>query len=140
MSQATAPDGETSGAPRIRLRGIVKSFGSVEALRGVDLDLWPGECLGLVGDNAAGKSTLTKVISGTYLADAGSIEMDGAPLHLKGPADARGAGIEMVFQDLSLCESSGFGREIDILDPRARFCDILNPVAQIGYSGLQPVL
>lgn len=104
MMQASAPDGETSGAPRIRLRGIVKSFGSVEALRGVDLELWPGECLGLVGDNAAGKSTLTKVISGTYLADAGSIEMDGAPLDLKGPADARGAGIEMVFQDLSLCD------------------------------------
>ena len=91
-------------APRVRLRGIVKSFGSVEALRGVDLDLWPAECLGLVGDNAAGKSTLTKIVSGTYLADAGTIEMDGRPLRLAGPADARRAGIEMVFQDLSLCD------------------------------------
>ena len=90
MNQAIALDGETSGAPRIRLRGIVKSFGSVEALRGVDLDLWPGECLGLVGDNAAGKSTLTKVISGTYLADAGSIEMDGAPLRSQRPGRCAG--------------------------------------------------
>lgn len=104
MNQALAPDVETSGAPRIRLRGIVKTFGSVEALRGVDLDLFPGECLGLVGDNAAGKSTLTKIISGAYLADGGTIEMDGARLDLKGPAHARDVGIEMVFQDLSLCD------------------------------------
>lgn len=90
--------------PRMRVRGVVKSFGSVEALRGVDLDLWPGECLGLVGDNAAGKSTLTKVLSGVYIPDAGTIEMDGAPLRLTGPADARRAGVEMVFQDLSLCD------------------------------------
>jgi simple sugar transport system ATP-binding protein len=90
--------------PRIRLRGIVKSFGSVEALRGVDLDLWGGECLGLVGDNAAGKSTLTKVISGAYIADGGSMEFDGTPIRLTGPGDARAAGIEMVFQDLSLCD------------------------------------
>jgi simple sugar transport system ATP-binding protein len=103
------PEAEVRGAqaartPRVSLRGIVKTFGSVEALRGVDLDLWPGECLGLVGDNAAGKSTLTKVLSGTYLPDAGTITMDGQPLALRGPADARAAGIEMVFQDLSLCD------------------------------------
>ncbi len=90
--------------PRIALRGIVKSFGSVEALRGVDLDLWGGECLGLVGDNAAGKSTLTKIMSGTYIADGGTMTFDGEPMRLTGPADARAAGIEMVFQDLSLCD------------------------------------
>ena len=63
--------------PRVSLRGIRKSFGSHQALRGVDLDLYPGECLGLVGDNAAGKSTLTKIISGTYIPDAGTIAVDG---------------------------------------------------------------
>lgn len=104
MNEAEPRGDAPPGTPRIRLRGIVKTFGSVEALRGVDLDLWPGECLGLVGDNAAGKSTLTKIMSGTHIADGGSIEMDGRALRLSGPADARAAGIEMVFQDLSLCD------------------------------------
>ncbi len=90
--------------PLVSLRGIRKSFGSHEALRGVDLDIMPGECLGLVGDNAAGKSTLTKVISGTYIPDAGSIVIDGEPIRLTGPADARDRRIEMVYQDLSLCD------------------------------------
>lgn len=90
--------------PRVSLRGIEKTFGSHQALRGVDLDLFPGECLGLVGDNAAGKSTLTKIISGTYQPDAGTIAIDGEPVRLAGPADARARRIEMVFQDLSLCD------------------------------------
>lgn len=90
--------------PRIALKGIVKTFGSHQALRGVDLDLYPGECLGLVGDNAAGKSTLTKVISGTYLPDGGTIAIDGETVRFSGPADARARHIEMVFQDLSLCD------------------------------------
>lgn len=95
---------QTERSPRVSLRGIRKTFGSHEALRGVDLDLYPGECLGLVGDNAAGKSTLTKIISGTYLPDDGSITIDGENVHLSGPADARARNIEMVFQDLSLCD------------------------------------
>jgi simple sugar transport system ATP-binding protein len=92
-------------APRVSLRGIRKVFGSIEALRGVDLDLFPGECLGLVGDNAAGKSTLTKVLAGTYIADAGTISIDGQLAQFSGPADARARGIEMVYQDLSLCDT-----------------------------------
>ncbi|MEZ2128705.1 MULTISPECIES: ATP-binding cassette domain-containing protein [unclassified Sinorhizobium] len=98
--------GSTGGhiRPRISLRGIRKSFGSLQALRGVDLDIFPGECLGLVGDNAAGKSTLTKVISGTYIPDAGTITMEGEEVRFAGPAEARGRNIEMVFQDLSLCD------------------------------------
>jgi simple sugar transport system ATP-binding protein len=97
--------GAHSGAtPRISLKGIRKSFGSHQALRGVDLDLYPGECLGLVGDNAAGKSTLTKIISGTYIADDGDIAIDGETVQLSGPADARARRIEMVYQDLSLCD------------------------------------
>ncbi|MGV2130715.1 ATP-binding cassette domain-containing protein [Agrobacterium vitis] len=90
--------------PRISLRGIRKTFGSHQALRGVDLDLFPGECLGLVGDNAAGKSTLTKVISGTYIPDNGTITLDGEAVRFSGPAEARSRNIEMVFQDLSLCD------------------------------------
>jgi simple sugar transport system ATP-binding protein len=92
-------------APRVRMRGIRKVFGSIEALRGVDLDLWPGEVLGLVGDNAAGKSTLTKVLSGAYVPDAGAIELDGEPVRFASPAEARARRIEMVYQDLSLCDT-----------------------------------
>ncbi|MDC0541418.1 ATP-binding cassette domain-containing protein [Paracoccaceae bacterium] len=96
--------GNDQTIPRISLRGIHKTFGSVEALRGVDLDVAQGECLGLIGDNAAGKSTLTKVISGTYVPDQGSILIDGEMVQFATPADSRARAIEMVFQDLSLCD------------------------------------
>lgn len=104
-SEGPVPSDATGQAiPRISLRGIRKTFGSVEALRGVDLDVAPGECLGLIGDNAAGKSTLTKIISGTYVPDQGSISIDGEVVNFATPADARDRSIEMVFQDLSLCD------------------------------------
>ncbi|MGJ8545427.1 MAG: ATP-binding cassette domain-containing protein [Sulfitobacter sp.] len=95
---------EPAVPPRISLRGIRITFGSIEALRGVDLDVAPGECLGLIGDNAAGKSTLTKIISGTYVPDSGTISIDGEEVQFANPADARDRSIEMVFQDLSLCD------------------------------------
>ncbi|MEM5477361.1 ATP-binding cassette domain-containing protein [Pacificibacter sp. AS14] len=95
---------EPSVPPRISLRDIRITFGSIEALRGVDLDIAPGECLGLIGDNAAGKSTLTKIISGTYVPDSGTISIDGEQVQFSSPADARDRSIEMVFQDLSLCD------------------------------------
>ncbi|SNB71437.1 monosaccharide ABC transporter ATP-binding protein, CUT2 family [Arboricoccus pini] len=91
--------------PRVSMRGIKKRFGAVEALRGVDLDIMPGECLGLVGDNAAGKSTFTKVLAGAYVADAGTIALDGQMVSYAEPAEARARGIEMVYQDLSLCDT-----------------------------------
>ena len=87
------------------LRGIGKRFGSVTALHGVDLDLFGGECLGLVGDNAAGKSTLSKVMSGAILPDSGSIHLGGEAVRLAGPAQARRMRIEMVYQELSLCDT-----------------------------------
>jgi simple sugar transport system ATP-binding protein len=101
---ARHPDDPIARRPRISLRDIRKTFGSHEALRGVDLDLYPGECLGLVGDNAAGKSTLTKIISGTYIPESGTVSIDGKEVRFSGPADARSRNIEMVFQDLSLCD------------------------------------
>lgn len=87
------------------MRGITKRFGSIEALRGVDIDIFPGECLGLVGDNAAGKSTLTKVLAGTYVPDTGIIRLDGIEANYATPAQARAQHIEMVYQDLSLCDT-----------------------------------
>lgn len=104
VAGGVAPPRQPSPRPLVSLRGIRKTFGSLQALRGVDLDIMPGECLGLVGDNAAGKSTLTKVISGTYIPDAGTITVEGEEVRFAGPADARARHIEMVFQDLSLCD------------------------------------
>ena len=91
--------------PRMSIRGIKKSFGAVKALRGVDLDIYPGECLGLVGDNAAGKSTFTKMLSGAYIPDEGTMEIDGHEVRFESPNDAREHRIEMVYQDLSLCDT-----------------------------------
>jgi simple sugar transport system ATP-binding protein len=96
---------KTAAPARVTLSRIEKRFGSVEALRGVDLSLFAGECVGLVGDNAAGKSTLSKIIAGTYVPDAGSIVIDGHMVSFASPADARRHRIEMVYQDLSLCDS-----------------------------------
>ncbi|AZB65494.1 sugar ABC transporter ATP-binding protein [Cereibacter sphaeroides] len=93
-----------SAVPILSLRNIHKTFGSHQALRGVDLDIRPGECLGLIGDNAAGKSTLSKVISGTYIPDEGEITMEGKPVRFATPSEARALNIEMVYQDLALCD------------------------------------
>jgi len=89
--------------PRVEMRGIRISFGAVDVLRGVDLTVGRGEVVGLVGDNGAGKSTLMKMLAGAVLADSGEIRVDGAALTGAGPRAARAAGIEMVYQDLALC-------------------------------------
>ncbi len=85
------------------MRGIVKRFGAVQALKGVDLDLYPGEVLGLVGDNSAGKSTLMKILTGAYRADAGTIYFEGRPVAIHSPLDSRRLGIEMIYQNFALC-------------------------------------
>ena len=91
--------------PVLRLRGIEKSFGPVQVLRGVDFDAYPGEVTALVGDNGAGKSTLVKCVGGTYQFEAGEYLFEGQPMHVKSPRDASAAGIEIVYQDLALCDN-----------------------------------
>ncbi len=91
------------GQPILRARNIVKRFGHVEALRGVDFDAYSGEITALIGDNGAGKSTLVKILSGVYGATSGEMEVDGAPVSYSSPADAHALGIETVYQDLSVC-------------------------------------
>ena len=83
-------------------RGLVKTFGRVIGLDGVDLDLRRGEVLAVIGDNGAGKSTLIKTLTGALVPDAGEIRMDGRPVSFKRPQDARDAGIETVYQTLAV--------------------------------------
>ena len=96
MSQAA------NRTPVVEMRNIKKNFAAVQALRGVDLALYHNEVLGLMGDNAAGKSTLMKVLSGAYIPDEGQIFIEGEPVHFSNPMHARRLGIEMVYQDYAL--------------------------------------
>jgi simple sugar transport system ATP-binding protein len=89
----------------LELRDISKHFGAIEALRGVDFDLDPGEVVGLMGDNGAGKSTLVKCIAGNFRPSTGEIRLEGLAQHFHKPADARDRGIEVVYQDLALCNN-----------------------------------
>ena len=89
----------------LELKGIAKHFGAIEALGGVDLSLNRGEVLGLMGDNGAGKSTLVKIIAGSYPASQGEMRLDGQVVHFASPGEARAAGVELVHQDLALCDN-----------------------------------
>lgn len=89
----------------LRLRGISKSFGAVQALADIELDVHPGEVVALVGDNGAGKSTLIKILAGVHQPTSGTIEFDGKPVSLSSPGAALDMGIATVFQDLALCEN-----------------------------------
>jgi ABC-type sugar transport system ATPase subunit len=89
----------------VSMRAIVKRFGAVEALRGAELELRAGEVLGLVGDNAAGKSTLMKILTGVHQPDEGHIVFNGHPVHFRNLHDSRALGIEMIDQDLALVPS-----------------------------------
>src|SRR5947209_2504696 len=97
--------GVSGSGPLLQVRGIVKSFGAVEALRGVDFEAPAGLVTALLGDNGAGKSTLIKCIAGTHVPDAGQIILDGQAQHFRTPADATKAGIETIYQDLALCDN-----------------------------------
>lgn len=96
----------------VEMRGISKRFGAVQALEGVDLKLHRGEILGLVGDNAAGKSTLMKILSGAYQLDEGEISFKGKGVRFESPRDARALGIEMVYQDFALCDNMDVSQNI----------------------------
>ena len=89
----------------LELREVYKSFGSVQALRGVDFEVRDGEVMALVGDNGAGKSTLIKCVAGIYSIDSGDVLFDGKPVSIHGPKDAAKLGIEVVYQDLALCDN-----------------------------------
>ncbi|WP_421723530.1 ATP-binding cassette domain-containing protein [Bauldia sp.] len=91
--------------PVLSLRKISKSFGAIKALTDVDLDLEPGEVLGLMGDNGAGKSTMVKIVAGNFPATSGDIVLQDETVHFHKPIEARQKGIEVVYQDLALCDN-----------------------------------
>jgi D-xylose transport system ATP-binding protein len=95
----------TAELPVLELRGISKSFGSVQALTDVDLEVRRGEVMALVGDNGAGKSTLIKCVAGIHAVDEGEIYFEGNHVHISGPKEAANLGIEVVYQDLALCDN-----------------------------------
>jgi ABC-type sugar transport system ATPase subunit len=121
--------------PVVEMRNIKKNFGAVQALRGVDLKVHNNEVLGLVGDNAAGKSTLMKVLSGAYIPDDGEILLEGKQAHLSNPMDARRLGIEMVYQDYALANNLDvaanvfMGREVVSLK--------LGPIGVMDYRHME---
>jgi D-xylose transport system ATP-binding protein len=92
-------------APILQLRGINKSFGAVHVLKDVNFEAYAGQVTALVGDNGAGKSTLVKCVGGTYTIDSGSYTFDGAEVNVHTPREVAGLGVEIVYQDLALCEN-----------------------------------
>lgn len=92
-------------SPHLEVKGIFKNFGAVEALKNVNFEVRKGEVMALVGDNGAGKSTLMKILAGAYSADKGQFFIDGKPVVVNSPLEATDMGIQIVYQDLALCEN-----------------------------------
>jgi D-xylose transport system ATP-binding protein len=105
LTEAEAPQLGASISPTLELRGVSKSFGVVQALSDVDFEVRAGEVMALVGDNGAGKSTLIKSVAGIHPIDSGQIVFEGREVHISGPTDAAKLGIEVVYQDLALCDN-----------------------------------
>src|SRR4051812_36871574 len=103
VSAPTARPGD--GTPTLELRGVNKSFGAIQVLHDVNLKAFQGQVTALVGDNGAGKSTLIKAIAGIHPIDSGEVFFEGQPVHISGPRDAAQLGIEVVYQDLALCDN-----------------------------------
>ncbi|HEX5476035.1 MAG TPA: ATP-binding cassette domain-containing protein [Vicinamibacterales bacterium] len=114
--------------PLLQLRNVSKSFGSVQALSRVSFEVASGEVMALVGDNGAGKSTLVKCIAGTHTPDSGQILFEGQEVHIPGPKAAARLGIEVVYQDLALCDNLDVVQNMYLGREVSRF-QILNEAA-----------
>lgn len=153
MNERAVPDarsGRPRGEPVISLRNISKNFGAVSALTDIELDVYPGEVVALVGDNGAGKSTLVKVLAGVFQPSSGTIRFMGEETALANPAAALDKGIATVFQDLALCENLDvvaniyLGREagpyaLDEVAMEVRAWTLLNELAARIPSVREPV-
>ena len=130
----------SDAAPTLELRDISKTFGSVQALSDVDFEVRDGEVMALVGDNGAGKSTLIKCIAGIYSIDEGEVFFEGEPVSIHGPKDAAHLGIEVVYQDLALCDNLDvvqnmyLGREVHDLVQRLQEPEMEQKTAETMQS------
>lgn len=104
-STGDTPVGHPAPPAHLSVKGVHKRFGGVHALRGVDFEVARGEVMALVGDNGAGKSTLMKILAGAYVADEGQFSIDSQSVNILSPTDANRLGIQIVYQDLALCEN-----------------------------------
>jgi len=122
----------------LELENITKHFGAIHALTDVSLSLDPGEVMGLMGDNGAGKSTLVKIVAGNYPPTSGIMRMDGRELILRRPVDARAHGIEIVYQDLALCDNLTAAANVFLsreLEMRAGLFNVLDYGAMYRRTG-----
>ncbi|MEZ5670279.1 MAG: ATP-binding cassette domain-containing protein [Alphaproteobacteria bacterium] len=119
----------------LALTGVVKRFGAIEAVGGVDLTIEPGEVVGLMGDNGAGKSTLVKMIAGNFPPDGGSIRIDDHVVHFHRPVEARAKGIEVVYQDLALCDNLSASDNVFL--GRERWQMLLGFIPALNYRGMR---
>src|SRR5512133_2519319 len=134
--------------PILRAVELYKHFGGLVAVNQVSLEIYPGEVIGLVGDNGAGKSTFIKMLSGVLRPDGGQIFLDGSEMTFASPAEARGRGIETIYQDLALCENLDatvnifLGREpvhkllglVDVVDRRSMLKESRNVLDQLDIQ------
>jgi fructose transport system ATP-binding protein len=118
-------------------RGLVKTFGRVVGLDGVDIDLYPGEVLAIVGDNGAGKSTLIKCLTGAMEPDAGELHLDGSPASFKRPQDAREAGIETVYQTLAVAPALDIASNMYLGRERRRPGPLGSVLRMLDYKGMR---
>lgn len=121
---------------RLALRSISKRYGAIQALSGVNLAIAPGEVLGLMGDNGAGKSTLVKIIAGNFPPSGGEIMIDDQPVHFHNPRDAQRHGIEVVYQDLALCDNLSAASNVFLGREAVRQ---LGPLRYIDYAHMNRI-
>jgi D-xylose transport system ATP-binding protein len=121
----------STDTPVLALEGVSKSFGPVQALDGVDLELHAGEVVALVGDNGAGKSTLVKAIAGINPADEGDVRFEGESVNIGSPTDAVGLGIATVYQDLALCDN------LDVVENLFLGREEVTPARALDETGME---
>ena len=134
---ASTSSARTAGTPVLSARGLVKTFGPVVGLDGVDFDLYPGEVLAIIGDNGAGKSTLIKAATGALVPDAGEITLDGKRVDFRRPQDAREAGIETVYQTLAVAPALDIAANMFLGRERRRAGPLGSVLRMLDHKGMR---